>query len=132
MNFKIWIYKINIGYARVSTIEQVKTGYSIEFQQERIKEQFEKINIENYRIFVDDGVSGRTLNRLKIKMIIQMIQSNKVNSVVVYKLDRLSRNITDLINVCTDNNVNFISITEQIDLSTALGRMFIYIICLLG
>ncbi len=89
--------KINIGYARVSTMEQVKTGYSIEFQQERIKEQFEKINIEDYRIFVDDGVSGRTLNRLKIKMIIQMIQSNKVSSVVVYKLDRLSRNITDLI-----------------------------------
>ncbi len=64
-----------------------------------------------------------------------MIQSNKVNSVVVYKLDRLSRNITDLIyflNVCTENNVNFISITEQMDLGTALGRMYIYIIGLLG
>ncbi len=60
-----------------------------------------------------------------------MIEQNKVQTFVVFKLDRLSRSVSDLIKFLDDfnnANVNFISIAEKIDLSTAFGRMFVYII----
>lgn len=70
--------KINIRYACVSTMEQVKTGYSIEFQQERIKEQFEiKYNeildrIENYELsynYIDITISkGKGSDNINFKV----------------------------------------------------------------
>lgn len=123
--------KLNIGYVRVSTDEQAQNGFSIDFQKMRIEEKFKSEGIEKFRIMVDDGVSGKSLNRPKMKEILELIKCDQVQTFIVYKLDRLSRNVSDLIRFledCNNSDVNFISIAEKIDLSTAFGRMFVYII----
>ncbi len=125
------IEKLNIGYVRVSTDEQAQNGFSIDFQKERIEEKFKIEGITNYEIMVDEGISGKSLNRPKMKQILELIGQNKVQTFVVFKLDRLSRSVSDLIKFlddCNNADVNFISIAEKIDLSTAFGRMFVYII----
>ncbi len=80
---------------------------------------------------IDDGISGKSLNRPKMKQILELIEQDRVQTFVVFKLDRLSRSVSDLIKFlddCNNADVNFISIAEKIDLSTAFGRMFVYII----
>ncbi len=89
--------KLHIGYVRVSTDEQPQYGYSIDVQRERLKEKFESMNISGYLILVDDGVSGKSFNRPKVKSAIKWISEGKVETFIVYKLDRLSRKLTDLI-----------------------------------
>lgn len=123
--------KLHIGYVRVSTEEQAHNGFSIDFQRERIKNKFESMGINEYLILVDDGISGKSFNRPKIKRVINWVKENKIETFIVYKLDRLSRNLTDLISLLeemTSKKTNFISIAEDLNMSNAAGRMFIYII----
>lgn len=122
---------LHIGYVRVSTDEQAQHGYSIDFQKERLKEKFESMNISDYLILVDDGVSGKSLKRPKMSKAVEWIKNQEVDTFIVYKLDRLSRNLSDLINFmeeCNKHEVNFVSIAEELDMSNAFGRMFVYII----
>lgn len=123
--------KLHIGYVRVSTDEQAQHGYSIDFQSERLKEKFDSMGIKDYLILVDDGVSGKSFNRPKVKSAIKWISEGKVETFIVYKLDRLSRKLTDLITFLEDSNkqqVNFISLVEELNMSNAVGRMFVYFI----
>lgn len=122
---------LHIGYVRVSTDEQAQHGYSIDFQKERLKEKFESMNIKDFLILVDDGVSGKSLKRPKMSKAVDWIKNQEVETFIVYKLDRLSRNLSDLINFmeeCNKYEVNFVSIAEELDMSNAFGRMFVYII----
>lgn len=112
-------------YVRVSSHEQVE-GYSIGEQTERLKKYAEAMEWDIYKIYVDPGYSGGTTDRPGLKELLKDIKSGEISKVVVYKLDRLSRSQKDTMMLIEDeflaHDVDFVSMSENFDTSTAFGR----------
>lgn len=82
-------------------------------------------------IFEDEGYSGGNLQRPDFKRMMERVRKREFRAIVVYRLDRISRNISDftgLIDELTRLNVSFVSIREQFDTSTPMGRAMMFII----
>lgn len=115
-------------YVRVSTVEQATDGYGLDAQVTRINEylEFNKYDLSKVRIYREEGVSAKSLDRPVIQTLMQDISNGKIETLIVYKLDRLSRSVKDmysLMQLFLDNDVQFISIVGNIDISSANGRM---------
>lgn len=118
-------------YVRVSTEEQAKEGLSIDAQIDRCKAFCKARGWTIYQIYTDAGHSAGSTNRPALKNLLQDIKDKKVNILLVYKIDRFSRKLKDLISILEDlksKGVNFTSVTEQIDTTTAMGEAFFQII----
>ena len=119
-------------YIRVSTDAQREEGYSIEAQQEMLGAFCKSKQIQNYSFYIDGGFTGSNIDRPQMKELISDIESRKVNIVVVYKLDRLSRSQKDTLYLIEDvflpNGVDFISVQESFDTSTSFGKAMIGIL----
>ena len=118
-------------YIRVSTEEQVKHGYSIRAQKEKLLNYAKIKDWRVYRIYIDEGISGKNLNRREIQNLIKDVKNKKIKNVLVFKIDRLTRStrdLIDLIELFRKYNCEFNSLTESIDTSSPTGRMFIKII----
>lgn len=109
-------------------------GESIENQVEMCKQyirmQFGNTAAENARIYEDEGFSGGSLERPKFKKMMADAADHKFRAIVVYRLDRISRNIGDfakLIEQFNQMKIDFISIKEQFDTSSPMGRAMMYI-----
>ncbi|WP_372624321.1 recombinase family protein [Falsiroseomonas sp.] len=79
----------------------------------------------------DGGISGGTLERPALKRLVADIQEGLVDVVVVYKIDRLSRALTDfskLVEVFDANNVTFVSVTQSFNTTTSMGRLTLNIL----
>lgn len=104
-----------IGYARVSTREQV-----LDLQLDALK----AAGCE--RIFSDIGVSGAKAEREGLREALNFLR--KGDTLVVWKFDRLGRSVKNLLNLIEEElspkGVEFSSLTEKIDTSTPLGKMF--------
>jgi len=120
-----------VGYARVSTEEQVKEGLSLGHQKAKIQQYAELHNLELIKNIVDEGKSGKDLNREGINEILSLIKDQKINHIIVYKMDRLTRNVADLLylirEVFQPNKVEFHSLCERVDTETAMGKFFLLI-----
>lgn len=119
-------------YCRVSTEEQATEGFSIHAQKDKLT-KYASINdwdIVDY--YVDDGISGKNLTeRPEVSRLIEDVKKGRIKNVLIYKLDRLTRSVKDLIyliELFDKNNCTFNSQTEKIDTSNAVGRMFVKII----
>lgn len=119
-------------YCRVSTEEQATEGFSIHAQKDKLTKY---ANINDWDIvdyYVDDGISGKNLTeRPEVLRLIEDVKKGKIKNVLIYKLDRLTRSVKDLIyliELFDKNNCTFNSQTEKIDTSNAVGRMFVKII----
>lgn len=121
-----------VGYCRVSTEEQAREGISLEVQEDKIKKYAELHNLNLVKNIVDEGKSGKDLNREGINEILSLIKGREINHIIVYKMDRLTRRTFDLLYLVEEifkkNKVQFHSITERIDTSTAQGNFFLTII----
>lgn len=119
-------------YPRVSTQEQAREGYSIGEQIERLQNYCAAKDWTVYKIYTDAGFSGANLNRPGLTQLIEDVENHKIDMVLVYKLDRLSRSQKDTLFLIEDvfikNNVHFASITENFDTSTPFGRAMIGIL----
>ena len=117
---------------RVSTQEHAANGYSIDEQIERMKKYCEAMNWTVYKVYTDAGYSGANTDRPALKQMIKDIKRGKIDKVLVYKLDRLSRSQKDTLELIEDvflaNNVDFVSMNENFDTSTAFGRAMIGIL----
>ena len=115
-------------YARVSTEQQID-NYSIPLQKERMKAFCVSKGWTDITEYVDGGYSGSNLNRPALQQLQKDIEHQKINAVIVYRLDRLSRSQRDTLFLIEEmflpNNVEFISISETIDTSTPFGRAMI-------
>lgn len=125
--------KVNaIGYCRVSTEEQAKEGISLKHQEAKIEQYAKLHNLDLVKVIVDEGKSGKDLNREGINEILSLIKKKLVTDIIVYKMDRLTRRTFDLLylveEVFKKNEVQFHSITERIDTTTAQGNFFLTII----
>lgn len=120
-----------VGYIRVSTEEQAREGISLEAQEAKIKAYVGLHNLGEVEIIRDEGKSGKDLNREGIQEIIRLVKEREISHLIVYKLDRLTRRTLDLLilveEVFKSNGVEFHSITEKIDTSTAQGKFFLTI-----
>jgi len=79
----------------------------------------------------DGGISGGTLERPGLKRLLADIEENRVDVVVVYKIDRLSRSLMDfarLVEVFDRNNVTFVSVTQSFNTTTSMGRLTLNIL----
>lgn len=106
-----------------------KESISIETQIEICKKEI-KTN-EEFKIYKDKGFSGKNIERPSFKKLLQDVKDKKISTIIVYRLDRISRSITDfsnIINILENNKVNFISANEKFDTSTPTGRAMLYII----
>ena len=106
-------------------------GNQIELCKNYIKVHYpkEKYDVEII-VFEDEGFSGGTTDRPQFQEMFQLIQKKYINVLICYRLDRISRNIADfsrLIEELSKHNISFISIKEQFDTSTPMGRAMMYI-----
>ncbi|WP_026826487.1 MULTISPECIES: recombinase family protein [Exiguobacterium] len=80
---------------------------------------------------MDEGISGRSTERLALKKMMKDIEDGLIDVLLVYRLDRLTRSVRDLhdiLDFLEKHNCQFRSATEVYDTSTAMGRMFITIV----
>ncbi|MBA7588501.1 hypothetical protein ES708_30559 [subsurface metagenome] len=121
-----------VGYCRVSTEEQAKEGISLKHQEAKIEQYAKLHNLKLIEIIIDEGKSGKDLNREGVNKILSLIKKKLVTDIIVYKMDRLTRRTFDLLylveEVFKKNKVQFHSITERIDTSSAMGQFFLTII----
>lgn len=124
-------YHVYAIYSRKSKF--TGKGESIENQIELCKNQLiNKYNIkeENIKIYQDEGFTGYNTNRPQFQEMIKDIRNKKIKCVIVYRLDRISRNVTDFCNLKNEfikYNTDFISVTENFDTSTPMGRAMLMI-----
>lgn len=115
-------------YTRVSTDLQAEKEFSsCQSQEEKIRSFIRsQNNWEIFKVYSDAGFSGGTLNRPALQELLGDIRQRKIDIVLVYKIDRLTRSPKDfyqLIELFEKYGVSFISITERFDTSTPAGRL---------
>jgi site-specific DNA recombinase len=115
-------------YTRVSTDVQAEVEFnSCEAQEQKIRsfiDSQEKMRI--YKVYSDQGYTGANTDRPALKEMLFDIQQGKIDIVISYKIDRLTRSPKDfyqLIEIFEKHNVSFLSITERFDTSTPSGRL---------
>lgn len=116
-------------YVRVSTTAQLEEGYSIEEQKAKLESYCDIKDWHIYKVYTDGGFSGSTTERPALEQLIKDAQSKLFDTVLVYKLDRLSRSQKDTLYLIEDiflkNNIEFVSLLENFDTSTPFGRAVI-------
>lgn len=107
-------------------------GESIENQIEMCKDYYLRHygSDVDFIIYEDEGFSGGNTKRPKFQEMLSDIKLKKFDTLICYRLDRISRNVADFsstLELLQDNNIDFISIKEQFDTSTPMGRAMVYI-----
>jgi len=118
-------------YVRVSTEEQAKEGLSIDAQIDKCNSFCQARDWGVYKVYRDAGYSAGSLNRPALELMMRDAQEKRFDIILVYKIDRFSRKLRDLIMVLEDlkeKKINFTSVTEQIDTTSAMGEAFFQII----
>lgn len=118
-----------IGYIRVSSLQQVEDATSLERQKEKIKAYCDFKGIQNLEFIEDAGISGfKTTARKGYQELLRLAKTNQIETLIVYDLSRLSRSLKETLNFFDDvlkkHNINFISLNNDIDTTTATGVMF--------
>ena len=101
-----------IGYIRQSTQKQK----SLAWQQQALEEESDKRNNQMIRIFYDKG-SGKSMDRPGLRMLKDCIRAGNIDFLYVWRLDRISRKVTDLISLydfCAQYGVAIISISDPL------------------
>ena len=115
-------------YTRVSTDNQAEKEFSsCEAQEQKIKSFVaSQNNWEVFKVYSDAGYSGATLERPALQQLLSDMKEGKIDIVLAYKIDRLTRSPKDfyqLIEFFEQAKIDFISITERFDTSTPAGRL---------
>lgn len=121
-------------YIRVSTQEQKTEGYGLESQRQRLLSHVNDnaaLNlITNQHSIYEDVQSGSEKNRAGLKQLIEDVKADKYDVVIVWKIDRLSRSLKDLLEIFEElkkHKVSFISVEESIDFSGPIGNLIFQI-----
>lgn len=121
-----------IGYVRVSTAQQADTGVSLEAQRAKIAAYCELYGFELVDVEVDAGASACTLEREGLQRALAALESGQAEALVVVKLDRLTRSVRDLDSLLTryfaEGVHSLVSVAEQVDTTTATGRMVLHVL----
>jgi site-specific DNA recombinase len=123
-------------YTRKSTDEGLDQEFnSLDAQREAAEAYIESQKHEGWMClperYDDGGFSGGTMDRPALKRLVSDIEEGKVDCVVVYKVDRLSRSLLDFIQIMAvldQQDVSFVSVTQQFNTTTSMGRLTLNIL----
>jgi site-specific DNA recombinase len=123
-------------YTRKSTDEGLEKEFnSLDAQREACEAFIASQRAEGWALvpdhYEDGGVSGGTLERPALQRLLRDIETDRIDVVVVYKIDRLSRSLTHftrLVEVFDAHNVTFVSVTQSFNTTTSMGRLTLNIL----
>lgn len=108
---------------------QVRDGYSLAEQEQRLTRYAEVHELELIGIERDEGLSAKNIDRPGLQRVLELLDTKKVQAILVTKLDRFTRNLRELLELVDvyfkDGKFHLISIHEKVDTSSALGRFFL-------
>lgn len=120
------------AYIRVSTDEQAELGNSLNEQKERLTAYCRAMDWEAPEWYIDDGYSAKDTKRPDMTRLIEDIKVSKgEGAVITTKLDRLSRNLFDILSLTRffeKYDCKYVSATEAFDTSTAAGRLTLQVL----
>ena len=119
-------------YGRVSTQTQ-----HIETQLREAKDYCQRNGIVEYKTYADVGVSGGTSSRPQLDMMLADLRVGKIKTIIVYKLDRLGRSLTNLLDLLAEfrnRKIRLISISDNMDTSNdnPMNRAFFRLLGVFG
>jgi site-specific DNA recombinase len=120
-----------IGYVRVSSTEQATEGVSLDMQARKIASYCDVKDWTLDEVISDAGQSAKSLNRPGMGRLLALIEAGEVSTVIVYKLDRLTRSVADLdrlVKLFDKKGVALVSLQESLDATTATGRLMMNLI----
>ena len=121
------VKKIAGLYIRVSTEDQAREGFSLPEQEKRLRAMCEFKGYEVYKVYEDAGISAKTGNkRPAFDELLQDIKDKKCNTIVVLKLDRLTRSVADWEKILTfleENDAFLDCANDDINTTNANGKM---------
>ena len=114
-------------YIRVSTEDQAREGFSLPEQEKRLRAMCEYKNYEVYDVYEERGISAKTGNyRPEFERLLQDVRDKKVNTIVVLKLDRLTRSVSDwekILIFLEENDAYLDCANDEINTTNANGKM---------
>lgn len=118
-------------YVRVSTQDQAQHGFSLDAQQDSLLNYAKAIGYDIFKIYRDEGKSAKDLKRPEMQQMLADAEAKKFSAIFIYKLDRFSRSIKDLI-LTIDQlktwGIDFISLQDKIETASASGKLMFHII----
>ncbi len=123
-------------YTRKSSEEGLEQSFnSLDAQRESSEAFIHSQRQEGWRLlpekYDDGGFSGGTMERPALKRLLKDVEAGKVNVIVVYKVDRLSRSLADfakIVEALDAKGVSFVSVTQQFNTTTSMGRLTLNIL----
>ena len=118
-------------YVRVSTQEQAQQGFSLDAQQETLENYAKALGYEIHKIYRDEGKSAKDMNRPEMTKMLKDAEAGKFSAIFIYKLDRFSRSIKDLIltiDKLKEWGIDFVSLQDRIETTSASGKLMFHII----
>ena len=118
-------------YVRVSTQDQAQHGFSLNAQQEALENYAKALGYEILKIYRDEGKSAKDLKRPEMQQMLKDAESNKFSAIFIYKLDRFSRSLKDLIltiDKLKELGIDFVSLQDKIETTSASGKLMFHVI----
>jgi len=119
-------------YIRVSTEDQALHGFSLAGQEDTLKNYATVLGYEIHQIYKDEGKSAKDIKkRPAMQQLLQDAELKKFSAIFIYKLDRFSRSLKDLIltiDKLKEWNIDFISLQDKIETASASGKLMFHII----
>jgi site-specific DNA recombinase len=118
-------------YTRKSSEEGLEQSFnSLDAQREACEAFIQSQRQEGWRLvptrYDDGGYSGGNIDRPALKRLLEDVEANKVNVIVVYKVDRLTRSLADfakIVEALDARGVSFVSVTQQFNTTSSMGRL---------
>lgn len=113
-------------YLRVSTTDQTTLNQEI-----ALKKYCENNDIEIYKVYKEEGVSGAKTSRPQLDLMLQAMRNKEFDSVIVWKFDRLGRSTQHLLQVLEElknKGITLVATSQNIDTSTPMGKFFFTIL----
>lgn len=123
-------------YVRVSTEDQAREGFSLAEQEEKLKQLCDYKEFEIFNIYRDAGISAKDMeHRPAFQEMLEDMKAGKINYIVAYKLDRVTRSVRDLetlISTLEKHNCYLVCERDDVNTSTANGRFFVRMLTVLS
>lgn len=113
-------------YKRVSTLDQKREGFSLPEQEEKLREFCKFKGYEIYKVYADEGISAKDDKRPAYQEMMRDVKDKKINVIVAFKLDRLTRSVYDiekLMKFVNDNDCDIDCMADESNTTTSNGRM---------
>ncbi|CDD16899.1 resolvase domain protein [Clostridium sp. CAG:798] len=123
-------------YIRVSTEDQAREGFSLGEQEEKLRQLCKYKDFEIYKVYKDAGISAKNMkDRPAFQQMLEDMKAGKLNYIVAYKLDRVTRSVRDLevlITTLEDYHCYLVCERDDVNTSTANGRFFVRMLTVLS